>query len=415
MNSKVSSPDDQFSALRAEVAQRLTDRSFFLVDTLPAGSYAETHIPGAYSLPLEDIPIRARDLLPDLDADIVVYCGGFTCPIAHQAAELLREHGYTHVRHYHGGLADWIEGGGMVEKLFAPATPGGDTPPEWVNPNALSVSRDLHRGSAVLEFIERQSASNLLFTWLGMIIVCGIVYWLSGLAAEGGLKEHGRPVDLGLHGVMTAFYFSFVTATSVGYGDVVPIGAIRIVAIAEAIAGLLMFGVVIAKFVSRRQDELMREIHRITFEDRLDRVQTALHQVRLEIQAIAALCDAGTVQPERVESRLESTALVFLGELRAIHDLLYRPQWAPEEPVLQAMLESLAASLRELDGLLGCLPSAWSASPAFEQTVATVSRLADQICGECVPYHYAQSLTVSMDRVQHAARAIAQRRPREFS
>jgi rhodanese-related sulfurtransferase len=415
LNSRVSSTDHQFDVPRAEVAQRFTDPSFFLVDTLPAASYAEMHIPGAYSLPLEDIPTRARDLLPDLDADIVVYCGGFTCPIAQQSAELLREYGYTHVRHYHGGLADWIEGGGMMEKLFVPAAPGSDTPTELVNANAPSVSRYLRRGSVVIDFIERQSASTLLFTWLSMIIVCGIVYWLSGLGAEAGLKEHGRPVDLDLHGVMTAFYFSFVTATSVGYGDVVPMGAIRIVAIAEAIAGLLMFGVVIAKFVSRRQDELMREIHRITFEDRLDRVQTALHQVRSEIQAIAALCDAGTVQPERVESRLESTTLVFLGELRAIHDLLYRPQWAPEEPVLQAILESLAASLRELNGLLGCLPPAWSASPAFEQTVANVSRLADQICGACVPYPYAQSLTVSMDRVQHAARAIAGRRPRQFS
>ena len=41
---------------------------------------------------------------------------------------------------------------------------------------------------------------------------------------------------------MTALYFSFVTATSVGYGDVVPMGVIRIVAIAEAITGLLIFG-----------------------------------------------------------------------------------------------------------------------------------------------------------------------------
>jgi potassium channel LctB len=267
----------------------------------------------------------------------------------------------------------------------------------------------------VLGFIERQSASNLFLAWLSMIVLCGIAYWLSGLWADVGLKEHGRPLDLGLHGVMTALYFSFVTATSVGYGDVVPMGAIRIVAIAEAITGLLIFGAVVAKFVSRRQDELMGEIHRITFEDRLDRVQTTLHLVRSDIQAITALCDAGTVPLERVESRLESTTLVFVGELRAIHDLLYRPQWAPEEPVLQAILESLAASLRELDGLLACLPLNWSASPAFEHALATVSRLADEICGHCVPYAYAQSLTVSMDRVQQLARAITGRMSRQLT
>ncbi len=36
-------------------------------------------------------PRRARDLLPDLDEDVIVYCGGFTCPVAQQATELLHE------------------------------------------------------------------------------------------------------------------------------------------------------------------------------------------------------------------------------------------------------------------------------------------------------------------------------------
>ena len=413
MNSRGFPIDNQLEVPRAEVARRLSDPSFLLVDTLPAESYAEGHVPGAHSLPLADIPIRARELLPDLGADIVVYCGGFTCPIAQQAAELLREHGYTHVRHYRGGLADWIEGGGLLEKLFVPAQTSSDPHAGPTGSEVIPVSRYHRWGILVLDFIERQSASNLFLTWLTMIVLCSIVYWLSGLLADPGLKEQGRPVDFGLRGVMTALYFSFVTATSVGYGDVVPMGAIRIVAVAEAITGLLIFGAVVAKLVSRRQDELMREIHRVTFEDRLDRVQTALHLVRSDIQAITALCDAGTVRLERVESRLESTTLVFVGELRAIHDLLYRPQWAPEEPVLQAILESLAASLRELDGLLTCLPPDWSASPAFEHALATVSRLADEICGKCVPYAYTQSLTVSMDRVQQLARAITGRMSRQ--
>ena len=51
------------------------------------------------------------------------------------------------------------------------------------------------------------------------------------------------------------------------------------VAVAEAITGLLIFGAVVAKFVSHRQDELMSEIHRVTFEERLDRIETNLHMV----------------------------------------------------------------------------------------------------------------------------------------
>src|SRR5438094_520667 len=79
----------------------------------------------------------------------------------------------------------------------------------------------------------------------------------------------GRDVDADARGLLTALYFSFVTATSVGYGDVVPLGFARALAIAEAATGLLLFGCLISKLISTRQEQLIEEIHRTTFEDRL--------------------------------------------------------------------------------------------------------------------------------------------------
>jgi rhodanese-related sulfurtransferase len=61
-----------------EVRARAGTPGFTLVDVLPAASYAEGHLPGASSLPVADISSRAAVILPDLDADIVVYCGGPT-------------------------------------------------------------------------------------------------------------------------------------------------------------------------------------------------------------------------------------------------------------------------------------------------------------------------------------------------
>lgn len=49
---------------------------FVLVDTLPAASYRHRHLPGAVSLPLEDLVERAAEVLPDRDAEIVTYCSG---------------------------------------------------------------------------------------------------------------------------------------------------------------------------------------------------------------------------------------------------------------------------------------------------------------------------------------------------
>ncbi len=51
---------------------------FALVDTLPRASYANRHLPGAISLPLEEIEARADAILPERDVEVVTYCSGPT-------------------------------------------------------------------------------------------------------------------------------------------------------------------------------------------------------------------------------------------------------------------------------------------------------------------------------------------------
>jgi len=52
--------------------------AFTLVETLPASFHRHTHLPGALNLPPNQVEELAPTLLPDKDADIVVYCGGGT-------------------------------------------------------------------------------------------------------------------------------------------------------------------------------------------------------------------------------------------------------------------------------------------------------------------------------------------------
>ena len=324
---------------------------------------------------------------------------------------LLRRLGYSNLRHYRGGIGDWMERGEAVERLApplvdVPLVPGQDTA---ARPRERSLDGSQRRqwATAFLDAIDSRPTSQLFLFWLAMVVLCGVAYWLAALLGYHGLVAGRVPIGFTAEGLATAIYFSFVTATSVGYGDVVPVGATRVLAIAEAVTGLLVFGAVVAKFVSRRQDTIVREIHRVTFEERLDRVQTNLHLVLSELQAIATMCDDGTVRPERVSARLESAAMVFAGELRAIHDLLYRPQRAPAEPVLEAILAALAGAFRELTELLACLPTTFVRSTTLDGSLRVMARLADEICGECVPHAYAPALTMWMDRVQEAARRIA--------
>ncbi len=318
--------------------------------------------------------------------------------------------GYTNVRHYAGGLEEWRESGGPIESGAPEQTKFISQPqavpiqPQSTNNGVMSQSS---WGGSLVELIDRQPTSRLFLFWIAMTLAFAFAYWIAGLMHHSGLYENGKRLDGSLRGLADAIYFSFITVTSVGYGDILPHGIARVTAIAEAIAGLLLFGAVISKFVSRRQDQVVQEIHRITFEERLDRIQTNLHMVLSELQWVASMYAEERAPAERINSRLESTTLVFAAELRTIHYLLYRPQQAPEEPVLAGILAALCSALNTLEECLRAAPNHHPRSPVLDHAVKRLSHLAGDICATCVPSVYAPALTVWMDEIHATAGRIA--------
>ena len=51
---------------------------FFLVETLAPEYFNHTHLPGAINLPPDKVTRLAPELLPDKNADIIVYCAKLT-------------------------------------------------------------------------------------------------------------------------------------------------------------------------------------------------------------------------------------------------------------------------------------------------------------------------------------------------
>ena len=316
-----------------------------------------------------------------------------------QAVGLLRELGYTSVSHYPGGLTEWFDHDSSRGAI-------GDAAPRTSAPRTLAprtvASRTVSMG--FIDALADRSVGSLFRLWIEIVAVFAVVYWLLDWFTPPALLSGGGPLAADAGGFLSALYFSAVTATSVGYGDIVPTGPARALAIVESAAGLILFGCVVSKFVSRRQEQLIGEIHRIAFEDRLGRVRTNLLLVRTELQATARLCEGRDIPPAEALSRVEGAAMVFVGELRAVHDLLYRPQDTPEEAVLEAILAGLASVFREFNELLTCVQAQRAERPpALAASLKTMSRLAREICGDCVPREFAPALRSWMDQIQRMA------------
>jgi Ion channel len=310
---------------------------------------------------------------------------------------LLQELGYKRVRDFDGGIAEWKAAGLPVETDdFSASRSIPDVPRTLEGRSQLSP----------LQWVAKRSIGGLLATWLLINLGCGFAYWLISFLPGHGLREASQPMGHGAAALLEAIYFSFVTGLSIGFGDIVPVGFVRVLAVIQGGTCLLVFGAIISKLVSGRQEELTEEIHRIAFEDRLGRVRTNLHLVVSEMQELAEECAEGRATSPRVQTRIESAAAIFTGELRAIHDLLYRPQTAPDEDVMESILAHLEGGLREFGHLLTCMATESRGAPALTANVRVLGTLANEICGTCVPREYAPQLKVWMDRIQAHAQGL---------
>jgi rhodanese-related sulfurtransferase/DNA-binding transcriptional ArsR family regulator len=75
-----------------------------VLDVRPRAEYAAGHIPGAVSIPLDELADRLAEL-PD-DGSIVAYCRGAYCVLAHDAVRLLAAHGRPATR-LAEGMLEW--------------------------------------------------------------------------------------------------------------------------------------------------------------------------------------------------------------------------------------------------------------------------------------------------------------------
>jgi rhodanese-related sulfurtransferase len=84
---------------------------FKLVMTLAEWAYQMSHIPGSINITSMD---QAQELL-DPDEEIVVYCSDTNCLASRAAYHYLTNSGFTNVRRYSGGLAEWQAAGLPLE------------------------------------------------------------------------------------------------------------------------------------------------------------------------------------------------------------------------------------------------------------------------------------------------------------
>jgi DNA-binding transcriptional ArsR family regulator/rhodanese-related sulfurtransferase len=88
---------------RDELLEAAETSRVVVLDVRPADEYAAGHLPGAVSIPLEELAFRLAEI--PADVEVVAYCRGRYCVLSHRGVRLLMDHGFD----------AWLAADGVLE------------------------------------------------------------------------------------------------------------------------------------------------------------------------------------------------------------------------------------------------------------------------------------------------------------
>jgi potassium channel LctB len=118
--------------------------------------------------------------------------------------------------------------------------------------------------------LQGKRIAKLVLIWILIGLLFSILYYL--LPGELISAKSGEKIT----NLLDSIYFSFITILTIGYGDIYPTGFIRILTIIEGIVGWMLFGIIVYKIVSVKEDKILNEIHNLSNEQYLSRTRNYL-------------------------------------------------------------------------------------------------------------------------------------------
>lgn len=136
---------------------------------------------------------------------------------------------------------------------------------------------------------------TLFAVWMGMVVGCGLLYFALSYA-PGQNSISGIATMPPLFRLLNSIYFSTITATTVGFGDLVPHGIAKAFVMVQSILSLFCASIFVAKLVSHRQEVAFKQVHRLSFENVFHQTREGFYISRRDFDAlIREIGDTGTL------------------------------------------------------------------------------------------------------------------------
>ena len=169
----------------------------------------------------------------------------------------------------------------------------------------------------LLHLINEVSLGWLIAALFGAVALFAVGYWALAHTGPGYLVF---TYDRGsVPGLADSLYFSIVTISSLGYGDIRPIGPARLLVGLEVAVGLAFLGLLVAKISSVKQDYILTRMYNDLVDDKLEKFVHELEEQRTLYRTTSQLLLDGDIDPDLTTTfRRDTPGATFFTRFRQL-------------------------------------------------------------------------------------------------
>ncbi len=240
-----------------------------------------------------------------------------------------------------------------------------------------------HAARHAIEKLSQLRYGTLGLLWFGLVIFFAFAYLALHRWSPINAPSPIEGTTFARH-LFNNLYFSIITATTTGYGDIIPHGISKILASAQAVLSFFVFGVFISKLVSTRQEIALEQVHKLTFEDVFHNIREGLYIIRKDFDHLMIVAEEKGVfdgqQWENLQTALKQ-AQSLIQEIPTFYDdehNLYTIDATREELLQEAVHRTLHRTSQLLD-VLSETEIAWAGNALSMEGFRKLSTVVEEI------------------------------------
>jgi hypothetical protein len=170
---------------------------------------------------------------------------------------------------------------------------------KFLSPNRKKILESKFFSSKTEETLyDKFGFRHIFIIWIFLIFIFGLVFHYATSEQNYLLYTQNKQIVLD---VFDSIYFSFVTATTTGFGDITPVGFFKFLSVIEVILGLVLIAVVTSKLISIKQNTILTEVYELSFQERLNRLRSSFILFKQNINIIVNSIEDGSIRPGKLE------------------------------------------------------------------------------------------------------------------